>query len=570
MATTTVPFRERFQESISRRFNWQYFLQDNITGSWFLTIWVIVLLLATLGLTVRQLGIFPAATAVILITWFIGILLTVAEGLHFYHSAVGRWLKANMFNSLSNTLLTLFLLLVLYAILYGIWQWAVVNATFSQYLTEPKDRPQDGATWGVIIGAWDLLMYGRFPREQLYRVWTVVAFFVMMSIVSFAANKTGLWERITPLRKILTAIWILSPIFVYILLAGVPAIPLISFIQLNFGLFTIPFPQALLIEALVLGLYALLLWQRVVKFSWAGLAVWAFAWPIARVLWWAIGKSGTFPPINVSLWGGLLLTLIIASAVIILSFPMGMILALGRRSEIRGIPWWLIWPVAIIIAIWGLTTSTPNILATADNTVQQIMAFWPIVVLLGAYILSSAFKGNVIAAASAAFIEFIRGVPLITLLFMAIIMAPFFLGEGAALENVWAVIIGYALFSAAYMAELIRGGLQAIPRGQYDAGDAIGLNTLQKMRFIILPQAITIVIPGIVGQFIGSYKSSSLVAIVGLFELLGITRVVVSNPQWLGLRLELYVFVGVVYFTGSFIMSWYSRRMETRLSVGQS
>ena len=119
------------------------------------------------------------------------------------------------------------------------------------------------------------------------------------------------------------------------------------------------------------------------------------------------------------------------------------------------------------------------------------------------------------------------------------------------------------------MAELIRGGLQAIPRGQYDAADAIGLNALQKMRFIILPQAITIVIPGIVGQFIGSYKSSSLVAIVGLFELLGIIGVIVNNPQWLGLRQELYVFAGVIYFTGSFIMSWYSRRLEARLGVGQ-
>ena len=137
------------------------------------------------------------------------------------------------------------------------------------------------------------------------------------------------------------------------------------------------------------------------------------------------------------------------------------------------------------------------------------------------------------------------------------------------METVVAVILGYALFSAAYMAELIRGGLQAIPRGQYDAADAIGLNTLQKMRYIILPQAITIVIPGIVGQFIGSYKSSSLVAIVGLFELLGITRVIVANPQWLGLRQELYVFAGVIYFTGSFIMSWYSRRLEARLGVGQ-
>ncbi len=559
MAATTVPFRERFQESISQRFNWQYFLQDNITGSWFLTVWVVILLLVTLGLTIRQMGVFPGATIIILIAWFIGILLTAFEGLHVFHSKVGRWLKANLFNSVSNTLLSLFLLLILYAIINGIWQWAVVNATFSPALTEPQDRPQDGATWGVIVGAWDLLMYGRFPREQLYRVYSVVIFFVVMAIVSFAANKSGLWERINPLRKILLALWVVSPVIVYILLAGVPAEG--DFIN----------ARTLIIgEILVLGIFALAAWQRVIKFSWLSLIIWVFAWPAAYIIWRAIGRTGAFPPINVSLWGGLLLTLIIATSVIILSFPMGMVLALGRRSQIRGIPWWLIWPVAIIATIWGLTTSTPEILATADNTAQQIVAFWPLLILLLAYILGTTFKGNVIAAASTAFIEFIRGVPLITLLFMAIIMAPFFLGEGATLENVWAVILGYALFSAAYMAELIRGGLQAIPRGQYDAGDAIGLNTFQKMRFIILPQAITIVIPGIVGQFIGSYKSSSLVAIVGLFELLGITRVIVSNPQWLGLRLELYVFVGVVYFTGSFIMSWYSRRMEARLSIGQN
>ncbi len=186
-----------------------------------------------------------------------------------------------------------------------------------------------------------------------------------------------------------------------------------------------------------------------------------------------------------------------------------------------------------------------------------------------AYILQRTFQGNVIAATSAAVIEFVRGVPLITLLFMGIIMAPFFLPEGITLANIWAVILAYAFFSAAYMAELIRGGLQALPRGQYDAADAIGLNTLQKMRFIILPQALRIVIPGIVGQFIGSFKSSSLVAIVGLAELLGVVTLIVSNPNWLGLRQELFVFIGIIYFTGSFIMSWYSRRLETRLGVGQ-
>jgi len=116
---------------------------------------------------------------------------------------------------------------------------------------------------------------------------------------------------------------------------------------------------------------------------------------------------------------------------------------------------------------------------------------------------------------------------------------------------------------------VIRGGLQAIPIGQYEASDSLGLNGFQKMRFIILPQAIRIVIPAIVGQFIGAFKSSSLVSVVGLFDLLGILRAIVANPQWLGLRKELYVFLFVVYFTGSFVMSSYSRRLEVQLGIGE-
>lgn len=556
MTSITETLRESYQESIGRRFNWQYFLQDNVTGSWVQTVWVVVLFLATLALTGRQWVTFPTETTVILVIWLLAILLAALDGLHIYHSRLGSWLRNNLLGSVSNALLSLFLALVIYAIAYAIWQWAVVNATFNPALTEPQYRNPDGATWGVIPGAWDLLMYGRFPRDQLSRVWAVVGFFIFMSAISFIANKTGLWERNKLVRNILTAIWVFSPVFVYILLAGVPPG------DIN--------PVTLIVgEVLVLGLFLLLWWQRVIKFSWPTLIAWIVAWPVAYFAWRAIGASGAFPQIDVDLWGGLLLTLIIAASVIILSFPLGLVLALGRRSVIPGIPAWVIWPVAIVATVYFLMNSTTEILVDADNTVQRILAFWPLLILGVAYILSRTFHGNVIAATSAAFIEFIRGVPLITLLFMAIIMAPFFLGEGAEAANVAAVIIGYALFSAAYMAELIRGGLQAIPRGQYDAADAIGLNTLQKMRYIILPQAITIVIPGIVGQFIGAYKSSSLVAIVGLFELLGITKVIVANPQWLGLRQELYVFAGVIYFTGSFIMSWYSRRLEARLSVGQ-
>ena len=559
MASITGSLTERFQGTVGQRFNWGYFLQDNITGSWLLTVWVIIITLATLTLTVRQVRTFPTATNITLAVWLIGILLAVAEGLGIRHSRPGRWLRSNLLSSVSNTMLTLLMLLVVYALIASIWQWAVVNATFDPALTEPQYRNPDGATWGVVIGAWDLLIYGRFPREELTRVWAVLAFFVIMAVISFAANKIGLSERSKPVGRIISVLWVLSPIIVYIFLAGVPPVEG-SFISIS---------TLIVGEILVLATFALLWWQKVIRFSWPSFIGWALAWPVAYIAWRAIGASGLLPPINVSLWGGLMLTLIIASAVILLSFPLGMVLALGRRSEIRGIPWWLIWPVSIIATIWGLSTSTPEILAAAQNTVVQILAFWPLLFLAVAYILQKTFQGNVIAAASTAFIELIRGVPLITLLFMAIIMAPFFLGEGQSFENIWAVILGYALFSAAYMAELIRGGLQAIPRGQYDAADAMGLNTLQKMRFIILPQAITIVIPGIVGQFIGSYKSSSLVAIVGLFELLGITNVIIGNPQWIGLRRELYVFAGIIYFTGSFIMSWYSRRLESRLRVGQ-
>jgi general L-amino acid transport system permease protein len=245
-----------------------------------------------------------------------------------------------------------------------------------------------------------------------------------------------------------------------------------------------------------------------------------------------------------------------------------MFLALGRRSQVRGIPNWLTWPVAIAIALWGFTQTTPQLLEDARNLFERLIALWPLLVLGAAWGLQRVFKGNVVAAATTTFIEVVRGVPLITLLFMGIIMAPFFLETGTSPANVYAVIAGYTIFASAYMAELIRGGLQAIPKGQYEAADAIGLNTLQKMRFVVLPQALRILIPALVGSFIGNFKSSSLVSIVGLFDLVGITGAIVANPQWQGLKTELYYAMAVFYFVVSFVMSAYSRRLEARLGVG--
>ena len=556
MATITESIAQ-FQTSLEKRFNWEYFLQDNVTGSPLLTVWVAVLSLATVVYTIKQLAVAPLSTIIILILVAAGLLLVIAGQLFHRHTRVGDWLKDNLLGSISNTLLTVFILLMLVAAARGMWRYAVADATFDPALTAPEDRPEDGATWGVIIGARELLLYGRLDRKYVPRVEMAVGLLAVLSLISFGANKLGFWDRHTWLRRTLVYIWLLSPIALFILLNGIkPGGPVIN-------------PNTMLIGTAVLVLlYLFLWWQRVIKYSLPGLIVAAAGWPVAYIIWWTIGNSGAFPPINVDTWGGLMLTMIIAVSVILLSFPLGMLLALGRRGQVRGIPDWIVWPVAIIAAGWGFST-TPQLLADARNGVETIIAFWPVLILGTTYALQRYFKGNVVAAATTTFIEVVRGVPLITLLFMAIIMAPFFFAGGAPVKAPYAVIVGYTVFASAYMAELIRGGLQAIPKGQFEAADALGLNALQKMRFIILPQALRILIPALVGSFIGNFKSSSLVSVVGLFDLVGIATAVIGNPSWLGLKRELYYAMAVFYFVVSFVMSAYSRRLEVRVGFGQ-
>jgi general L-amino acid transport system permease protein len=220
-------------------------------------------------------------------------------------------------------------------------------------------------------------------------------------------------------------------------------------------------------------------------------------------------------PVPSNFWGGLLLTILLTVVGIAFSFPIGVALALGRRSRLP-----------------------------------------------------------VIRYFSIAYIELIRGVPLITLLFMSTLVLPLFLPRSwPSPEAIIRVMVAITLFSAAYLAENVRGGLQAVPKGQYEAADALGLNGWQKTRLIVLPQALRAVIPAIVGQFIALFKDTSLVALVGLTDLLGIGRAVMQQPEWLavpgGVIREVYVFVAVVYFIFSFGMSWASRRLEAQLDVGK-
>jgi general L-amino acid transport system permease protein len=240
--------------------------------------------------------------------------------------------------------------------------------------------------------------------------------------------------------------------------------------------------------------------------------VWALAllaYPFAA--WWLFHGGLGLPVVETSRWGGLFLTLVIAGTGMTAALPLGIVLALGRRSEMP-----------------------------------------------------------IVKAVCTVFIEFWRGVPLITVLFMASVMLPLFMPEGVSLDKLLRALIGVSLFAGAYMAEVIRGGLQGVPSGQYEAARALGLSYWQQMRLIILPQALKMVIPGIVNVFIALFKDTSLVLIIGLFDLLGIVQAALTNPDWLGFVLEGYVFAAAVFWAFCYGMSRISRRIERRLDTSVS
>lgn len=213
--------------------------------------------------------------------------------------------------------------------------------------------------------------------------------------------------------------------------------------------------------------------------------------------------------VSTSQWGGLMLTLVIAAVGIAGALPLGILLALGRRSKM---------PAIRVICV--------------------------------------------------TFIEFWRGVPLITVLFMSSVMLPLFLPEGLSFDKLLRALIGVILFQSAYIAEVVRGGLQAIPKGQYEAAAAMGLGYWRTMGLVILPQALKLVIPGIVNTFIALFKDTSLVIIIGLFDLLNSIKQATTDPAWLGMATEGYVFAALVFWIFCFGMSRYSMRLERKLDTG--
>lgn len=376
-----------------------------------------------------------------------------------------RWLRKNLFSTWYNALLTVLALGLLIAILRPLATWL-----FSE------------AQWQVVAANQRLFMVGLYPADQLWRVWLCLILLGVIIGVSW-----GIWAG--------------SRRIAGLLVATVP-----------FALAAVSGPDSRLYLAAtgVAGIAGYAVGRlRPDLLRRPAVAGWALFFALAVLLIRGL-EAGPLPVVQSALWGGLLLTLLLTVVGIVLSFPLGVLLALGRRS---GLP--------------------------------------------------------IVRAVCVVYIELVRGVPLVTILFMAQLVLPLFLPEGITIDRVIRAMAGIVLFSAAYLAENVRGGLQAIPRGQTEAARALGFNPFHTTFLIVLPQALRLVIPILVGQFIALFKDTSLVVIVGLLDLTGIAKTVLAQPAFIGRQTEVYLFVGAVYWVLSYVMSAMSQRLEERLGVGQ-
>jgi general L-amino acid transport system permease protein len=351
------------------------------------------------------------------------------------------WIRANLFATPFQAILTLFALYLIYSIFPPIIKFFITDAVWTGTSREAcrEDvigRPV-GACWAYVIDKINYFVYGSYPARDR---WRVDVFFALLAV----GVVWLLWPRAP--RRGLGAVYFFAvfPILTYILLTG----------------------------------------------------------------WDFIGLD----EVPTSLWGGILVTIIVSTVGIVFALPFGVLLALGRRSKLP------------IVRLWSVI-----------------------------------------------FIEFVRGVPLITVLIMANTMLPLFLPGGMTVDRLMRPLIGVAMFSAAYMAEVVRGGLQAIPKGQYEGAMSVGLGYWQMMGFIVLPQALRIVIPGIVNNFISLFKDTTLVAIVGIFDLIRTVEASRVDPYWAAPTISYtgYAFAGLFYFICCWGMSRYSIAMESRLAAGQ-
>ncbi len=380
------------------------------------------------------------------------------------------WAKKHLFSDWFNSLLTVIIVAVLGGGILQLITWALTSAQ-----------------WQVIPNNFGLFMTGTYPPGLYIRIWALLAMICALAGLSWGVlgrNVSTLFSRNVLIGlAVVCAFIVLFP----------PTRPS-SF-------------KLLPMVALVAGMAALgrQVGRKVPSIGkWVSL-LWFLSYFVAL---WLIGGGLGLTRVSTNDWGGLLLTLFTAVSGIALCFPLGLLLALGRRSALPVVRW-----------------------------------------------------------LSTAYIELVRGVPLVALLFMGQVMIPLFLPVGSRPDRILRAIIALALFSAAYLAENVRAGLQAVPRGQREAAMSLGLNTPLTLGLIVLPQALKIAIPAIVGQFISLFQDTTLLSIVGLAELLGIGKSILANPTYLGRYAEVYLFLAVIYWFFCYAMSLGSRKIEEKLNT---
>lgn len=341
-----------------------------------------------------------------------------------------RWLRANLFASITSSVVTLLLFALLVKMLVSFLQWGIWNAVW----TVPGNDTSAcravhglGACWAVIAEKYRFILFGTYPYDQQWRPALATLAFIALFYIS---SRRRFWRR-----------------------------------------------ELVLVWAAALALIGLLMW----------------------------GGIPGLPFVSQERWGGLPVTLVLAAFGLAFGFPLGILVALGRRSKLPAI-----------------------------------------------------------RSLCVLYVELIRGVPLISLLFMASVMFPLFLPDGVNIDKLLRAQIAVVLYAGAYLAEVIRGGLQAVARGQHEAADALGLSYWQKNRLIILPQAIRHVIPPLVNTFIAFFKDTSLVLIIGIFDLLTTAKTAIIDPAWQSFSVEVYLFVAMIYFVFCFAMSRYSRHLEAQ------
>lgn len=407
-------------------------------------------------------------------------------------TGVVKWIRENLFSSWLNAILTIISIYVIYRLLAGIVPWFFHSVWSAESLSECRDvlaakglGAHDGACFSVLTARWHQMVFGYYPSDLYWRPLLALAVFFLGIAPILFAN--------LPRKMLLITM----------------SVPFICFWLLWGGSIWFPLTTAL---GFVLGYVAM---------NFVGKSISPLAGVIAAIvvplLYWIFvagalsnGLQDVIPldieTVQSRKFGGFMLSVIIGLSAIILSLPLGILLALARQSDLF-----------------------------------------------------------IIKTSAVIFIEVIRGVPLIVWLFTAQLLLNYFLPPGSNFDLTLRVIIMVTLFASAYIAEVVRGGLAALPKGQYEGGDSLGLDYWQSMQLIILPQALKISIPGIVNTFIGLFKDTTLVVFIGLFDPLGIAGAIRATTEWNGIYWELFAFIGLMFFIACFSMGRYSLYLENKL-----